>query len=299
MRAKPELLMLRAGALEAELAPQIGGSVSALRWRGIDLLRRLSDGDRDTGNVLGVAMFPMTPYANRIAGNAFMFGGKRWQVQPNNLPETINVHGSGWKHPWTVIDATADSAGLSLEITAGPEPYSYRATQVFEASDESLAVRMTITNTGPVSMPFGFGLHPWFDRDPDVTLRFNATRFYLEEPQGIAGDPITLAPELDFADGRPLPGGWRNNDYGGWSGEAEIRFPTRGVGLRIKADPMFKHLMLYADPAKPYFCVEPQTNASGAFNRGRWDDPEEGVIVLAPGESAAGTVLFMPFALEG
>ncbi|MER8980881.1 MULTISPECIES: aldose 1-epimerase [unclassified Mesorhizobium] len=299
MRAKPELLMLRAGALEAELAPQIGGSVSALRWRGIDLLRRLSDGDRDTGNVLGVAMFPMTPYANRITGNAFDFGAQRWQVLPNNPPEKFNVHGSGWQHAWTVTETAAANATLTLDIAAGAEPYSYRATQAFAVTEEGLSVTITLTNTGPVTLPFGFGLHPWFDRDPDVTLQFEAKRFYLEEPDGISGDPITLPPELDFAEDRPLPNGWRNSDYGGWRGEAIIRFPTRGAGLRIKADPVFKHLMLYADPTKPYFCVEPQTNASGAFNRGRWDDPEEGVIVLAPGESAAGTVLFMPFALEG
>jgi len=297
MGATSELLTLKAGALDVELVPQIGGSVSALRWRGIDLMRRLSDHDRETGNVLGVAMFPMIPYANRIAGNAFEFGGKRWHVQPNNPSETINVHGSGWKHPWTVGEASASSVALSLEIGAGSEPYSYHATQVFAASEEGLSVQMTITNTGPVSMPFGFGLHPWFDRDPDVTLRFKATHFYLEEPQGLAGDPITLPPELDFATGRPLPASWRNNDYGGWTGEATLRFPTRGAGLRIKADPVFKHLMLYADPTKPYFCVEPQTNASGAFNRDGWNDPDEGIIVLAPGESVAGTVSLMPFAL--
>ncbi|RVA13235.1 aldose 1-epimerase, partial [Mesorhizobium sp. M7A.F.Ca.CA.002.05.1.1] len=39
MAAIPEPLTLRAGALEAELVPQIGGSLSALRWRGIDLMR--------------------------------------------------------------------------------------------------------------------------------------------------------------------------------------------------------------------------------------------------------------------
>lgn len=271
--------------------------MGGLRWRGIDLMRRLSDDDRQAGNVLGVAMFPMMPYANRIAGNAFDFAAKRWQVQPNNPPETVNVHGSGWKHAWTVAEASDAQATLSLDIAAGVEPYSYRATQVFVVSEEGLGVTMTLTNTGPVSMPFGFGLHPWFDRDPDVTLQFEATRFYLEEPLGIAGDPITLAPELDFAGGRPLPAGWRNNDYGGWTGEATLRFPARGAGLRIKADPVFKHLMLYADPTKPYFCVEPQTNASGAFNRGGWNDPDEGIIVLAPGESAAGSVSLMPFAI--
>jgi aldose 1-epimerase len=298
MGVTSESLTLKAGALEVGLVPQIGGSVSFMRWRGIDLMRRLSHHDRDAGNVLGVAMFPMTPYANRIAGNAFEFGTKRWQVLPNNSPEKFNVHGSGWKCAWTVANAGPAEATLSLDIAAGPEPYSYRATQGFSVSDEGLRVTMTLANARPVSLPFGFGLHPWFDRDPDVTLQFKARRFYLEEPDGISGDSITLPAELDFAEDRPLPGGWRNNDYGGWGGEATLRFPTRGVGLRMVADPVFKHLMLYADPTKPYFCVEPQTNASGAFNRSQWDDPEEGVILLAPGESAAGTVSFMPFALE-
>ena len=298
MGAISEPLMLKAGALEVGLVPRIGGSVSSMRWRGIDLMRRLSDHDREAGNVLGVAMFPMTPYANRIAGNAFEFAAKRWQVQPNNPPEEFNVHGSGWQHAWTVTEVGVADAALSLDIATGVEPYSYRATQAFLVSEEGLSVTMTLTNTGPVSMPFGFGLHPWFDCDPDVTLQFEARRFYLEEPGGVSGDPISLPPELDFAEVRPLPRGWRNNDYGGWSGEAIIGFPARGVGLRIKADPVFKHLMLYADPTKPYFCVEPQTNASGAFNRGRWDDPDEGAIMLAPSESVTGTVSFLPFALR-
>jgi aldose 1-epimerase len=298
MGAISESLTLKAGALEVGLVPQIGGSVSFMRWRGIDVMRRLSHHDRDAGNVLGVAMFPMTPYANRIVGNAFEFGTKRWQVLPNNPPEKFNVHGSGWKSPWTVVDVGASEASLLLEVTADPEPYSYRAMQTFAVSGEGLSVRMTLTNTGPFSMPFGFGLHPWFERDQDVTLQFSARRFYLEEPDGVSGDPVTLPPELDFAIGCPLPSGWRNNDYGGWDGEATLRFPARGVGLRMVADTVFKHLMLYADPTKPYFCVEPQTNASGAFNRRQWDDPEEGVILLAPGESAGGTVSFMPFALE-
>jgi aldose 1-epimerase len=297
MGAISEAPTLRAGALEVGLAPAIGGSVGAMRWRGVDLMRRLSDDYRDTGNVLGVAMFPMVPYANRIAQNAFDFEGRRWRVLPNNPPETFNVHGSGWRRLWTVTRSDAATATLALEVAAGADPYSYRAEQAFAVSEEGLRVTMTLTNTGAVAMPFGFGLHPWFDRDPDVTLQFSARRFHLEEPERVSGDPITLPPELDFAKGRPLPGGWRNNDYGGWSGEAIIRFPSRGAGLRIVADPAFKHLMLYADPTKPYFCLEPQTNASGAFNRGRWNDPDEGVIVLAPGESAAGAVSFMPFTL--
>ena len=72
-----------------------------------------------------------------------------------------------------------------------------------------------------------------------------------------------------------------------------------GAGLLIKADPVFRHLMFYADPAKPYFCLEPQSNAPCAFNRiasGRQQDM--GVFVLDPGQTATGRVGFFPFALE-
>ena len=100
----------------------------------------------------------------------------------------------------------------------------------------------------------------------------------------MSGERISLPPELDFAAGRPLPGGWRNNDYGGWTGRAEVVWPSRGVRLVMAADAVFGHLMVYADPAKPFFCVEPQSNASGAFNRaGGFDDPAEGVRVLGAG----------------
>ena len=85
---------------------------------------------------------------------------------------------------------------------------------------------------------------------------------------------------------------------GGWDGAAELRWPGRGVGLRLKADAAFKHLMVYADPTQSFFCVEPQSNASGAFNRpGGFEDEAEGVIALAPEASAEATVRFEAFRL--
>lgn len=74
-------------------------------------------------------------------------------------------------------------------------------------------------------MPFGFGLHSWFVRKDVVSLAFWAERFWLEGPDGVATKPITLPTKLDFAVGRRLPATWRNNGYGGWDDEAEIRFP--------------------------------------------------------------------------
>lgn len=293
MAAISEVIPLRLGRLSLGLVPRIGGSVAYFRLDDIDLMRPLSDADRAADNVLGVAMFPMLPYANRIAGNQFTFRGTTWHVTANNPPERFNVHGTGWHRPWSVRSSSATEAILDLEVANSGSAYAYRASQTFALTANSLDVHLQVQNIGPVAMPFGFGLHPWFERDRDTQLQFSAARFYLEEPEGVAGDAITLPPELDFAQSRPLPARWRNNDYGGWAGHARIAYPGRGVTLELHADPIFGHLMIYADPTKPYFCVEPQSNASGAFNRSANEgDESEGIIVLRPGESCHGRISF-------
>jgi len=297
MAATSEPIALNAGDLSVGLVPEIGGSLAYFRHRGIDLMRPLSSADLAAKNVLGVAMFPMVPYANRIAGNAFDFGGRTWRFAANNPPESFNVHGTGWHSAWSTEEAPGGVL-LTLDHIASAEPYSYRATQLFAIDGAALRVTMTLTNRGPVAMPFGLGLHPWFDRDPDVSLQFRASHFFMEGPENIATERLATPPELDFAAGRPLPDSWRNNDYGGWNGTAEIRYPSRGVGLRMEADPIFGHLMLYADPARPFFCVEPQSNAPCAFNHlGTAKGETMGSFVLQPGETASGAIRFVPFDL--
>jgi aldose 1-epimerase len=292
------MIELRAGRFAADLVPEIGGSLATFRLDGIDLMRPLSEADHAASNVLGTASFPMVPYANRIAGNAFEFRGRRYAFAMNNPPEIYNVHGTGWLRPWTVTGSSATEAELSLEVIEPGEAYSYRATQRYALDADGLSVTMTITNAGAEAMPFGFGHHPWMDRDPDVTVQFTARTFHLNEPEVVIGERINLPPEVAFDTPRGLPARWRCSDYGGWDGTATVHFPSRDAGLTISADPAFKHLMFYADPGLPVFCLEPQTNASCAFNRaGGFEDPDEGVIILEPGQIAAGTVRFGGFRL--
>jgi len=295
------MVVIAAGPLSVGLAPEVGGSVAYFRlMRGdetIDLMRPLSDADRQARNPIGAAMFPMVPFANRIADNAFRFGGRTYRFVANNPPERFHVHGTGWHAQWLVLSAGPDRAVLELIRERPDEPYSYRATQTFAVSPMALTVTTAIENRGVVAMPFGFGQHPWFERQPDVELRFDAGTFWLEGWDNTASERIATPPELAFRDWRPLPRARRNNCYGAWGGRAAIRWPSRGIGLRIEADAVFRHLMLFADPGRSDFCLEPQTNAVCAFNlmADELADSDLGVIILEPGQRAEGSITFTPF----
>jgi len=293
-----DIVAIGAGSLELGVVPELGGSVAYFRLKrgagSIDLLRPLGEPDRAAGNVLGVAMFPMVPYANCIEENAFDFDGRRYQVEPNLPPYKFNYHGSGWQLPWTVAEAGPEHVTLTLTDDHPNRPHHYSATQQFVIAEERLAITTTITNAGPRRMPFGFGQHPWFPRRERTLIRFAARRFWIESPDISALESITIPAELDFSRFRSPPLVRRNNCYEGWPGSLEVSWPDEAVGVRVTADPIFQHLMVYFPAApSPVFCLEPQTNLVSAFTHARGAD--SGIVVLEPGQSAGGVISFAPF----
>ena len=139
MAVPVELTELTAGPLSIGLAPAIGGSLAYFRHGAADLMRPLSLADLEAGNVLGAAMFPMLPYANRIGSNGFDFGGRRWTFSANSPPNPLTLHGSGWQSVWRV-EREDGGVTLSLERLAPDEPYSYHAAQRFALSPEGPAI---------------------------------------------------------------------------------------------------------------------------------------------------------------
>jgi aldose 1-epimerase len=95
------MIELRSRDLTLGLAPEIGGSVAYFRKGGTDVMRPLSAADRDRSEVLGAAIFPMIPYANRIADSQFTFEERTCTFEPNEPPSRFNVHGTAWRLPWS------------------------------------------------------------------------------------------------------------------------------------------------------------------------------------------------------
>jgi aldose 1-epimerase len=297
---RPSLVTLAAGDLTVELAPEIGGSVASFRARRsgatVNLMRPMPEEAQARRDPAHAAMFPMVPYANRIAGNCFDFEGNTYRFKQNIAGEPFTIHGTAWQAAWTVRRANEVSAELTLTHLEPGQPYSYSAFQRFHLFTDRLTVTTGVTNCGVRAMPFGLGQHPFWDRTADVTLRFRSTHFWLRAPDSVPAERLATPTDVDFSQARPLPQTRLDNCYSGWDGHAEIRFPRSGIGVRIEASTLYRHLMLYCDPEKTAFCLEPQTHAAGALNRMVNNDEDDlGLFVLKPGESAEANVSFIQF----
>lgn len=290
-------LTLRADDLDVELSTR-GGLVTRLAWTldgaSVPLLREAPEG----ADALASACYPLVPFGNRVRDNRFRFDGRTHELTPNTDWDPHYVHGEGWQTDWTVLDETPASAALGFSHPGGNgTPYVYDARQDVAIRDGALHMRLSVTNRGEAPMPFGLGWHPYFPMTPGTTLRAEARRFWTEVEGWMPGEPAPIPGDLDFSQARPLPERWVNNGFEDWSGTADIRWPERGAGVTLEADPVFRHAFVFVsdrdfDPSyrRDYFCFEPMTHLADGHNMADLG----GLRVLRSGESLSGGMTLRP-----
>lgn len=279
-------LVLRAGALEAALSPAAGGSLLWLRHGGEDVLRPAPDNCHDP---LGMANFPLIPYANRIANGRFGFDGRDYQLPRNFGDHPHSIHGTGWQAAWTVADQGADAVRLVQDHARGAAwPWPYRAEQHVALLPDAIDMRLTLSNIGDAPMPAGLGFHPYFLADAGTQLRFAATSLWLSTPDMLPDREVASDTLGDWSRGARVMGDTLiDNAYGGWDGHAII---ARGDGLRIVVTASGAGwLHVYRPPNSVDFCIEPVSHCPDAINRA------DGMSVLAPG---AATQLSMTIRID-
>ncbi len=274
-------LTLQSHDWEAELRPEAGGMITALRHRGIDVLRPMPAG---TDEPLESACFPLAPYCNRIRDGRFRFGGREVALTPNFLPEPHTLHGLSWHRPWTVESQVESKCVLVDDYDGrGDWPWAYRAQQRVRLGPKGCAVTLVLINRSSEPMPAGVGLHPYFRRRPESELRFAADHVLLT-----GADPLPTgitAPADHFAAwsaGAGMPAETVDHCFAQWSAEAVLRDDLGTITLSADGAP---HLHVYAPADGSALCLEPVSHTPDAPNRA----PEE-MIVLPPGCAASLTM---------
>lgn len=296
---EPRKVELRAGPTRLAVAPDVGGSITRYATeRGdttFEWLRPASPEAVASRSAGGTSSFPMVPFSNRIRDAAFRFRGRLVQLPRNFAPEPHAIHGHAWRAPWTVVHQTESELELKYRHPADAWPWTYVAQQTFDLTEERLRVRFAVTNEASGAMPVGFGLHPYFMRTPRVVVRADVGRMWEADANRM---PARLVPApsqllLDGAglnpDATPL-----DNNFLRFGGRAVIEWPEWNARLRVDADPVYACLVVYTPPGQDFFCAEPATNCIDAFNLAAAGRTDTGLIVLEPGDTAAGDVLFTP-----
>src|SRR6185295_4960558 len=283
-----DVITLRAGDAAVELAPEAGGAVTRY-WlaRGAatrEWLRPTPAGALRAGGPYQAAAFPLVPYSNRIREGRFSFRGQAVVEPLNRPPERHAIHGHGWQVRWEATEVRTAEVRLEYRHPAGAWPWAYHAAQRFTLTPSSLSIALSLSNLSTTPMPAGIGWHPYFPRTPRATISADVRAIWLTDEE-------TMPTELVAPSTAPLDRGMvadavaLDNCFVGWSRRATIDWPELGARLVIRAEPPLDCLVVYTPAGRPFFCLEPVSHVTDAFNLAPAGRRDSGMLVLEPGET--------------
>jgi aldose 1-epimerase len=142
-------------------------------------------------------------------------------------------------------------------------------------------------------MPYGFGLHPYFARTPRCRLSAPVRGFWAADDEVMPTELLPVPAEANLTSGISVEDVALDNVFTGWSGEAVIAWPEHRLQLAMSATAPLHFLVVYVPTGEDYFCAEPVSNSTDAFNLCNERD-DTGMLVLEPGDRVQATVRFTP-----
>jgi aldose 1-epimerase len=292
-------ITLRSGPLGVVLSPLVGGAIARF-WgeregaAAAELLRPTPDAALARRDPWATACFPLVPWSNRIREGRFAFGGRTVSLPPNRPQARHAIHGLGFEAPWTVVDLGPARAALEHVHAPGAWPWAYRAVQRIALTPAGLELELSLENRGDAAMPAGLGWHPYFPRTPETMLTACVGGLWLTDAEVLPLACVTPPADRDPGRGLAVDRVVLDNAYVGWDGRAVVAWPERRARLRLAAGGPLGTLVVYTPPGEGFFCAEPVSHVTDAFNLAAGGRTDTGMLVLAPGESVRATLALIP-----
>ncbi len=295
---------LAAGNLRCTVLPEVGGGIADFSVVGpakfaYPLMRRAAPNE---SNPSSLGSFFMAPWVNRIASAAFEFGGRAHRLRPNApTPGAPAQHGDVRGRAWKTVRAGADRLELRFESAEHESvnwPWRFGCRAVYTLTSGGLRIELSVENRDTSPFPAGCGHHPYFvrrlwdDRD-ELRLRCPVKGRYPLENGVPTGPARREALAEHLSESRAIPNEHIDAVFSGFDGAsgAQLRYPSSGVTLTIRASGNMGHLVVYSphangarDTPLGFVAVEPQTQVNGALNWSDWGDGMTGTRVIAAGE---------------
>jgi len=294
-----EIVKMENDVWQVGIVPQSGGSVAYARSRvgdaWVDVLRPTSG--EDLAKAATTASYPLVPWSNRIRDGKLQWAGRTYQLRIN-APDGTAIHGTGTEYPWTVVER--DATRVTLEFVSRnyygvnfPWPFTARCTYALDG--DRFTWTTSLTNEAHETFPAGFGHHPYFLRQlagpdgaigGDALLELACEQAYPVERVMAIGPAGALPPHLDFRQLRPLGSVFVDDCFTGRTSPtfATIEYPG-ALTVRIDADELYSHGVVYIPEGKPFFAVEPVTNVNDGFTLEAAGQHGTGVFLIQPAET--------------
>jgi len=258
-----------------------GGCIAAYRLGEFDILRPLGG----SASPLDSACFPLLPYSNRIRNGRLHFAGKSYQLPLNFGDHLHSIHGVGWQSLWHVKQCSDNQAILELSHDGAGWPFPFDASQSFTLENSTLSHEIAITNRADVAAPAGLGMHPYFPRHGQAVLKAAADAVWLTDETCLPTERVACPGHWNLSAGVDIDGLLCDNQFEPWSRHAQILWPEKRMVVELAASKSLGRLVVYAPANEDFFCVEPVSHMTDAFNRAANGGDNTGTRILAPGES--------------
>jgi|ERR1700722_4519390 aldose 1-epimerase len=284
----PSTHLLTAGDLQAEFWPAAGMLGASLRFRGVELLRRIDDlaAARTKGSTAGIPL--LYPWANRLSSLQYRAAGREVSLAPASSllhfdDHKLPMHGVPWSQlQWNVISSHADALTARLDwlteelLAIFPFPHHVEMAVLLRRLD--LEIQTTVFADSGSPVPISFGFHPYFGL-PEIPrtewkLTAPAMRKLALDAQGIPtgaetpSTPIgTKLGDASYDDGFALSGD-----------QATFSIDGNGYSIAIEFKTGFPFAQIFAPKDKNFIAIEPMTAPTNALSSGK------NLRVIAPGE---------------
>lgn len=199
------------------------------------------------------------PSANIRGGNPVLFpicgalidGQYEWEGQIYSMQQ----HGLARLLKWETasLSATEHEARASLLLRSNSEtlaiyPFEFELSFDYVLQEGQLRIEQTYRNTGRTKMPFYAGFHPYFNAvDGDIRYQTDGTRLFdcndgLEKPlTGVFEADKIVESHIVLDAQEPAVSFW----------------PAADLQVTLTYSSIFKYVVLWSIPGKPFICVEP------------------------------------------
>jgi aldose 1-epimerase len=227
------------------------------------------------------------PFPNRIRGGRYSWEGRDYEIPPAHASHDATgnaIHGFCLDRPWRVISRGADFALGQFELSKdAPDrlsfwPADFRIEVRYQVRGNKLRADIRLVNPSAVSLPWGFGTHPYFKLPLGAKSR--PTHCLVQAPASEEWELIDCLPtgrRLPISEPKDLREGayfdvLKMDDVltglpaGAISVDCGIMDESCGFQVTQTAGPAFRDIVVYTPPNRNAVCLEPYTCATDAIN---------------------------------